>query len=166
MLQPSMDLSSVDKSKHKFMVQSMFAPQEFTADNLDQLVGCLLSSTCTCTLLGILWRAWVKAIAQKSAVGCDLPLFCWLRSTSSSMSLPCCLSEDCTAYQALRLANCASLFSALLSLSLAVSSMAVPFVWCWDYCIYTSTFNLSHTWILHTCALWRIYDVPYIYTCI
>ena len=38
MLQPSTDLSSVDKSKHKFMVQSMFAPPDFTPDNLDQLV--------------------------------------------------------------------------------------------------------------------------------
>jgi hypothetical protein len=32
-----MDLSSVDKSKHKFMVQSMFAPPDFVSDNLDQL---------------------------------------------------------------------------------------------------------------------------------
>ena len=39
MLQPSMDLSTVDKSKHKFMVQSMFAPPDFVTDNLDQLVG-------------------------------------------------------------------------------------------------------------------------------
>ena len=39
MLQPSLDLSTVDKSKHKFMVQSMFAPPDFSSDNLDQLVG-------------------------------------------------------------------------------------------------------------------------------
>ena len=39
MLQPSADLSSVDKAKHKFMVQSMFAPQDFVQENLDQLVG-------------------------------------------------------------------------------------------------------------------------------
>ena len=39
MLQPSMDLSSVDKSKHKFMVQSMYAPPNFVSDNLDQMVG-------------------------------------------------------------------------------------------------------------------------------
>ena len=38
MLQPSMELSSVDKSKHKFMVQSMFAPLDFNSDNLDQMV--------------------------------------------------------------------------------------------------------------------------------
>ena len=38
MLQPS-DVPMVDKSKHKFMVQSMFAPGDFNADNLDQLVG-------------------------------------------------------------------------------------------------------------------------------
>ena len=39
MLQPSADLSSVDKSKHKFMVQSMYAPPNFVNDNLDQVVG-------------------------------------------------------------------------------------------------------------------------------
>ena len=38
MLQPSSDLATVDKSKHKFMVQSMFAPADFSPDNLDQLV--------------------------------------------------------------------------------------------------------------------------------
>lgn len=54
MLQPSMDLSSVDKSKHKFMVQSMFAPQEFTADNLDQL-----------------WKAVSKADLMDSKLKCS-----------------------------------------------------------------------------------------------
>ena len=49
MLQPSLDLSSVDKSKHKFMVQSMFAPPDYATDNLDQLVGdfaCILPPSC------------------------------------------------------------------------------------------------------------------------
>ena len=34
-----MDLTSVDKSKHKFMVQSMYASSDFAPENLDQLVG-------------------------------------------------------------------------------------------------------------------------------
>ena len=44
MLQPSMDLTSVDKSKHKFMVQSMYASSDFAPENLDQLVGNLSHS--------------------------------------------------------------------------------------------------------------------------
>lgn len=54
MLQPSTDLSSVDKSKHKFMVQSMFAPADFTMDNLDQL-----------------WKAVSKAELMDSKLKCS-----------------------------------------------------------------------------------------------
>lgn len=54
MLQPSLDLSSVDKSKHKFMVQSMFAPPDYATDNLDQL-----------------WRAVPKTELMDSKLKCS-----------------------------------------------------------------------------------------------
>jgi vesicle-associated membrane protein-associated protein A len=54
MLQPSADLSSVDKSKHKFMVQSMYAPPNFVNDNLDQV-----------------WRNVVKSELMDSKLKCS-----------------------------------------------------------------------------------------------
>lgn len=38
MLQP-FDPSSVDKNKHKFMVQTMFAPPDFELEKLDEIVS-------------------------------------------------------------------------------------------------------------------------------
>lgn len=38
MLQP-FDPNSVDKNKHKFMVQTMFAPPDFAFENLDEVVS-------------------------------------------------------------------------------------------------------------------------------
>ena len=38
MFQP-LDTASSDKNKHKFMVQSMFAPQDFNPEQLDVVVS-------------------------------------------------------------------------------------------------------------------------------
>ena len=82
MLQPSMDLSSVDKSKHKFMVQSMFAPPDFISDNLDQMVGLL----CLCM------RACLLVCLHASAPVCMY----FLRRVIANISCACVRMSDLT----------------------------------------------------------------------